>query len=695
VRIETLRTGCRSSESPSRWVLVATIASLAGLITLGGVADRLAVTSPTVRSGPTSDRSVTTLVQHAAVLGGNDRYAPYLALLEFSPRAVIILDERVPIGVLGEEPGALVHVPYLHALTGAREVRRERVHHRGSNIDGLAVSGSSMERSWRLHVDTPGAAGATIFIWEEGGELVIADARLLHARTPTVQAPQPDSSSRHRPSLLEVAVLDAAVLVALLVAGGLVLPSTGVPRLIRAPVALLAGLSAQGAVGILRIPGVWSIVAGGAVALLLRAAARRHGCRLGWTLRDRLLLGWSALVLLSLSVLGRFANFFWVSPDSINYLSQSKMLADGALTLARLDVKRGVGQQALHAPGFALGIDGVQSLGLVILAASVILVAGLPRAFGLERRLAAWGTSLLLATALLAAPAVPIMAAYVNSHLLVAAILLAIALMLSLTARGGRESGQPLADAGWAVGVLAAGLVVFRPEGAFLAGLLLAGGLVGGSKSLDPAFRILGTATVLWNTFLAFGSLSAEPSTPMVVYAMLLFGIALLAMPAARQVLGERRMRSALRAVPVLFWVAAVLLIAQGGSSVAFVPAVIANIGQGLGNWGSFGVLMMIVALAVTAAPLGPDTGPGAHSARYALIAFVPLTIITKLGDGLERSGAGIEVLLSGGGRVGWGDSVNRMWTHVILIVMLLAMERVAQAVQRATHAGEQPRTAR
>jgi hypothetical protein len=65
--------------------------------------------------------------------------------------------------------------------------------------------------------------------------------------------------------------------------------------------------------------------------------------------------------------------------------------------------------------------------------------------------------------------------------------------------------------------------------------------------------------------------------------------------------------------------------------------------------------------------------------ARWALIGFIPLTMFSKLGDGLQAVDSDFGTLLSGGGRVGWGDSVNRMWTHAILLVLMLFIVRVMQ----------------
>jgi hypothetical protein len=54
--------------------------------------------------------------------------------------------------------------------------------------------------------------------------------------------------------------------------------------------------------------------------------------------------------------------------------------------------------------------------------------------------------------------------------------------------------------------------------------------------------------------------------------------------------------------------------------------------------------------------------------------------MLVKLGDGLQGQDADWATLISGGGRIGWGDSVNRMWTHAVLVVLLLLLVRVGEA---------------
>jgi hypothetical protein len=83
---------------------------------------------------------------------------------------------------------------------------------------------------------------------------------------------------------------------------------------------------------------------------------------------------------------------------------------------------------------------------------------------------------------------------------------------------------------------------------------------------------------------------------------------------------------------------------------------------------------MVGVVVAVLGGPHDHRTAPG----RWLLIGFVPVTMFAKLGDRAQTSGASWTDLLSGGGRTGWDDSVNRMWMHAVLVVLLLLVQRTA-----------------
>ena len=654
---------------------------------VGGLVDRSMQASPTFRDVATSPRDATTLVALADAIGGQGRYRLFLEIERSSPRSAITLDDRVRAHAHFQES-------YLYALSGAREFQRERLDVQLVAGASETASGSFRGRDWRLHLLEPGSIGSELLVWREGRTLIIADGRLVTGRSTLGELNAEADTTIGSPRLRRATLVDAALLTGLFLAGGALIPAAGSVSVLRGGLALVVGFGLQAAVGILRLPGLWSMLAAMATAAALSLLAKRAGHDVGWSRRDLPLIGIGAASILAVSVVARWIGFIWVSVDSVEYLAQSRMLADGFFTARNVDVKRGLGQQSIHAPGFALGVEGLQSLGLATLVVAVLLVAALPLALQVSRPAIACSVSTLLAGGLLASPAFPIMASYVNSHVLVAVLLLGIALLLGVQSAPA-DGAQDQSSAGmYGVGVLVAGLVLLRPEGTLLAAVMLIG-----ASGVKPDFagkvlRVLGGMTIVWNLVLIQAYAARGDGAPTLVIAMLMLGVGFLVLPFALeripQVLATR--------LPLItssaLWGLSLLLVALGGEGVNFFRAATANLGQGLGNWGALGLAMVILGVAVAGWPLPERAGAGAHAARWMLVSFVPMTMVARLGDGLQRSGAGLDVLLSGGGSIGWGDSVNRMWTHVMLLVLLVAVTRVS-AGRSATEASATSRKPR
>jgi hypothetical protein len=238
-------------------------------------------------------------------------------------------------------------------------------------------------------------------------------------------------------------------------------------------------------------------------------------------------------------------------------------------------------------------------------------------------------------------------------------------------------------EADMAVGILLAAVVLLRPEGTLVAAMMLAGAVRHRRIVSAPLWYWLGTATLAWNALLIRGAFERGESPANIVLAMTAVGVALLLVPAvlARMTDGMRR------TVPLLvggaLWAATLVLIVGDVGNVRFLDVAIINIGEARGRWGAAGVLLFLIGLLAVAARERPDDGPGVLGARWVLIGFIPLTMFSKLGDGLQAVDSDFGTLLSGGGRVGWGDSVNRMWTHAILLVLMLFIVRVIQWSRR------------
>lgn len=370
----------------------------------------------------------------------------------------------------------------------------------------------------------------------------------------------------------------------------------------------------------------------------------------------------------------RWTSFLTLTPDSRDYWAGGALLADGGLGISLLDVKRGLSQQSLHAVGFTLGIEGLQAMGAVLLLFGAVLLAlQSPRRPG-----SAVLTTLALASTALLSPQFRTMAAYLNGHMLVAVLLLVLVLLIGAGVKGEQRAGLLPA-----VAAVSTALVITRPEGAILVGLVLLGTL-GVSDDRAPwrsAWAALAVGTITWTVMLAAGAVAGGNGalTALVLLGGVGVSAALVALVLDR--LPPMVRRHVPLGIAVALWAVALLL--DQRDSVVFVDAAITNLGRGPGGWGVLGPLLIISGIVAVRLTVGRDdlrTGP----ARWFVVGFIPITMLMKLGDGLQGEGAGLASLISGGGRIGWGDSVNRMWMHAALVVLLLVI-RSGQHVPPST----------
>lgn len=360
----------------------------------------------------------------------------------------------------------------------------------------------------------------------------------------------------------------------------------------------------------------------------------------------------------------RWTSFLTLTPDSRDYWAGGALLADGGLGISLLDVKRGLSQQSLHAVGFTLGIEGLQAMGAVLLLFGAVLLAlQSPRRPG-----SAVLTTLALASTALLSPQFRTMAAYLNGHMLVAVLLLVLVLLIGAGVKGEQRAGLLPA-----VAAVSTALVITRPEGAILVGLVLLGTL-GVSDDRAPwrsAWAALAVGTITWTVMLAAGATTRDGGLPPAIVLLGAVGASAALVALALHHVPARVRRLVPTGVGTALWAVALLL--ERRDSVVFFDVANANLGGGAGGWGVFGPLLIIsgvVAVRLTAGQDDLRTGPS----RWFVIGFIPITMLVKLGDGFQRDRADLGSILSGGGRIGWGDSVNRMWMHAALVVLLLVI---------------------
>ena len=547
---------------------------------------------------------------------------------------------------------------------------------------GSVTAKGSWRGGWRLVL----AATATengdpverLVLFRSDGVLYAVDASLISSELPHVEAQEPGTALWTRlpapaHSLPLAVLLETTAFLWLTLLGGLLLSRRGVHRALRPPLALLVGVAIVAGIGIFGAPG-WltpAIATGLAVAggLLLR----RRGSVTGWRRTDLPMLGLATACAAAASSLVRSRGLVVTTPDSFDYWSTAYALASGELGSADLDVKRPPGQAALHAVGFLLGIEGLLSLGLVVLLACAALLVLIPAALG-RRDVLAFVVAASMGLVAISSAQLLTLAYYINSHILVAGMMFLVAFLGLLQQRTRLDESTIAIPA--SLGLVA--LIMFRAEAPLLIGILLLGTLLiprdadATSMMRVPwawAWLTAGSASLLWGVL---AMLAVGRTTPSLVF--IAAGTMFLMAP-----LVLSRMDAATRdTLPTMLMLALwvfmlTLLVTESANDVRFLEPTRINLWEGRGGWGLTAPLLL--ALGIGSALAATDRT--ASIARWAVIGFVPATFVSKLADGTQ-SGEGLSVLtsalLSGGARVGWGDSVNRMWAHIALVVLLLAL---------------------
>ena len=610
----------------------------------------------------------------ALALASGGRFVHHVAVRDEAPGAVLILDSAC---------GPREELAFRY-LAGAPAVIGLDLAPFG--VESLASVGSAVNRSdrwlstrWVLALDDPPVEAIAIRC--RGDVLDMIDVRLVPADVTgaalAAGAELPVETARAPRPVPVGVLLESGLLLLALLLGGLILPSV-LPLGLRLPLGLLVGLSIQTLAGLVLRPGSWTPVFG--VGLLAAALAGRHALResgFGWRRVDLPGIGAATLVVTLATGWARTRGTFAAHTDSLEYLLAARALATGDLGVGAVDAKRGVAQQALHAPAFAAGIEWLQALDLLVLIAGVLLLilAGRPvvRSRGLL-------LPLLGAAVILTAGQTWRFVAVVNAHVLVAALLLGlVALWWAQTA--GVQRIQPAAAA------IAAGLTLLRPEGALFVAALLVGLL-----ALDGRVRwawvwvATGATTFAQGALFAFSG--ARPSSGVSTAAVLLIvlGGLLAAFPVVALLLRGEVGRSMLQRLPPVvaaaLWIATAVLLLAGSGGIRFLLNLATNLLLGDGAWGILGIVLLSVAVVVA---LGGDPAVSGRRRsallplRWWLIILPPVTVLAKLADAAADApgDVGILTLMSSAvGNVGWFDSTNRILFHAVLVVFaMLALE--------------------
>jgi len=603
------------------------------------------------------------LLQASADREGGATFAAVTALRTLAPGATLVMgtDDSV-------HGGLLLSPLYAQELALAGGVER-------AALEGVRVTGSPDREvdgpGFRLRV-ADGPVGA-VLVLPGTGRAELVDARLTTGWDGRADGPAvPRGPGPERSVGRDVAV-DTTIIVAMLLGGGLMLPRRAIPGLLRLPMALTAGVALQATLGVLLLPWQWSAAAFVVAAGSAWALQRRRGELSGWSRGDLPGLLAAAITTSATAVAVRNLGLLSVSNDSFQYWAGASALSRGELDVAMLEVKRGLALQSLHAPGFGLGADGVLSIGPVLLIAAISMLVLLPRHAALGGSRVARTVGVGLGALVAGSGWFWFNALYLNSHLLVAVLLLS---LVTFAVVGGDEGdvGRLMLP----VGIMIIAVVLSRSEAVLVIGLFLLGTLRHPVRWQDwrAAWAMLGVGLLVWNALWATGQREAG-LPPTVVLGGLAAGLVMLILAGTlHRVPTSVRTRMPLVVGSVLWAFTLALAFTALGSRVNFFDAMRENLGTAEGGWYLTAPLVALLgAFGLAATRDRPSEAP----ARWLVIGFIPSVLIAKLLDGSQRLTAGdgqsiLDVILVGGGRLGWGDSGNRMWTHVALAALVLVI---------------------
>jgi hypothetical protein len=430
---------------------------------------------------------------------------------------------------------------------------------------------------------------------------------------------------------------------------------------------LLAGVAAYLAVGVAQVglpyvptsPVVTlAVTAGGPVGWWLWR--RRRGDDVGvawpWAAASLACLG-AAVAALRASTLVTFHS------DTFTYLLAARMLADGtyASDISRyLVTNRTLGVPLLHAPASLAGDYYLRSIAPLLAVATVAAlvwlfqrgVARVPTLAAAPRTaLAVAGVALLVTN-----NRVVFNAFYLNGHLLHAALALLVVGTGWLLVTGAPVPRRVLTT----LQLLAIpGLIVTRPEGLLVLVLAL---LPTWFSDVPPRHRsatlaVAGVFGAGWYGFQIWVYLDRGGDLPVSLLGPA--ALALLLIPASlvprRWSPSTRQAVAALWAVEALLWLALlVAAVREPRTLVASVYHTGRNLLAGEGRWGLSLALLAIMAFAA----LVLYRPPYQIFLRFPLTTFVPLALL-------------LAYLRGGPYRSGYADSLNRMWMHVVPLVVL------------------------
>jgi hypothetical protein len=502
---------------------------------------------------------------------------------------------------------------------------------------------------------------------------------------------------------------DTLMLVALVVAGALVSGRLRPGLAAQTAASLIVGLGVLVASGaaflafaVTAMPAMPALVIAGIAGVVTAVAFTARGGSNGETRFVAMQALVAAPVAASLSVLTRAQDTAISFTDVIAFMASAATIARGRSDLLAAEATTFYsfppGPKVTHALAFLYdpaghvglpsGAGGLRPLGLALLAAIAVLMGSAVREAAAELP-PRWSRTLatLAPAALLSSERVVFIAHLNGSHAPVAAALLLLALVLLTLHR--RPGDVSVTGARWAAGLMVALVVLHRWEALVVVPLVLlpAYRLDVDRRVLVGLWQVLGLTLAAWS-FVALQpfrraevvvSWAGDPVRSLTI--MLAGGLVIYVAGTASRSLSDRVLAKApaLGAAGIGIGVAAYAALSQNGLTRSL-SATAANLlplgGPAAGGWRWSGIAFVGLAAVVLVGRLR-DRRPELGMFAYPALMFFPAMLIAAF----VREGAY---------RVGFPDSLNRSWLHVLPLLLVAAAKLTARSASDAELAPSQ-----
>ena len=370
-------------------------------------------------------------------------------------------------------------------------------------------------------------------------------------------------------------------------------------------------------------------------------------------------VAWTLLLFAAAIVFFWKANLVKWHADSFRYLMLGSLMTDDHfdVVVPSLLSTRLLGTSILHAPAGMFGESYLRAL-TPFMAISCLFILAWFSVRGLERRMSkSWAVVFAMVGVLVLVTVNRYVwhAFYLNGHLYFGIGLLVIAGCAWIQGRQEAPERALLILQTLAI----PSLVVTRPEGTIMAALVLIPVLVNEQvpwRQRALLLVVFGSSTALWQTYHAWSYYTAGVGIPGYAVAFLALGVVI---ALASPIMGWQGLRAILRYVPsgveVGLWLA-LLAAAYLQQEVFFtsVRATLVNTALDGASWGYSLVMISVLLLCVLIATRDSKR----FALRFVVTTFLPMSFL-------------LAHLREGAYRVGDGDSLSRMFIHILPLAVL------------------------